>query len=241
MYDKFFKREEMKMDIADFRSKKIMVADVPNKAKGMVACETIAKGSLLLVSKASSSVFNTRVDSRLKAYNLVQCNQGSYNSRNEVENVANLIHAMSNNPKLAREVYSLYAGPGFSREPVSDSLIDVQRIEAICVFNSFLIKSSYELLQLKEMEEDLEKMPGYNEDDFGELDLGSIEFQSEQYKKLAAMQLKYENMDKQCGLWYAVSFFNHSCLANCSVQFIGDVIVIHACRDIQQGEEVTIR
>jgi len=91
------------------------------------------------------------------------------------------------------------------------------------------------------MEEEVEKMAGYSEEDFAELDLGSVEFQSGQYQRLAGLQVKYENMDKQCGLWYAVSFFNHSCLANCSVQFVGDVIVIHASRDIQQGEEVTIR
>jgi len=42
------------------------------------------------------------------------------------------------------------------------------------------------------------------------------------------------------GLFIYPSYFNHSCLSNTIIEFIGDLMVIHVKRDIKSGEELTI-
>ncbi|CCG83579.1 Predicted protein [Taphrina deformans PYCC 5710] len=42
------------------------------------------------------------------------------------------------------------------------------------------------------------------------------------------------------GVWYYPSYFNHSCLNNCSRTFIGNLLIIKASRDIGAGEELTL-
>jgi len=46
LYEQFFKREELYMDIADYKSDKITVAEIHNKAKGVIAIEHILKGKI---------------------------------------------------------------------------------------------------------------------------------------------------------------------------------------------------
>ena len=55
------------------------------------------------------------------------------------------------------------------------------------------------------------------------------------------MQTKFDNLNKQSGFWFEPAFFNHSCLSNCLVNTCGDLILFYAQRDIQKGEELTIR
>ena len=120
-------------------------------------------------------------------------------------------------------------------------MIDLERVEQIFAFNSFQIKSTLDMLELERMEENLCRTAAYDEDLFGELDLNAVTLKSAEYKRLAEMQLEYQNLDRQCGLWHVVSYFNHSCFANCHVNFIGDVIAIHAITDVAEGNELTIR
>lgn len=42
-----------------------------------------------------------------------------------------------------------------------------------------------------------------------------------------------------CGLWLLPSYINHACVANCSVWFIGDVMLVTAVAHIPAGGEVT--
>lgn len=44
-----------------------------------------------------------------------------------------------------------------------------------------------------------------------------------------------------CGLWIQASFFNHSCISNCSRIFIGDVMVIHTLEKIPKDNELTVQ
>ena len=97
------------------------------------------------------------------------------------------------------------------------------------------------MIELENYDEKLGCMSTYDEEDFNELDITLIEPRTVEYQQLAEMQVKYSNLDRQCGLWYTISYFNHSCVANCYVNFIGDVIAIHAFKDVKKGEELTIR
>jgi hypothetical protein len=186
-------------------------------------------------------VFHTNVDYRKKSFNTVHCNLGSYNTKNESENISNLIYKMQDDPDLADQIYSLFGGPQFDRHKLEHPLIDVKRIEAIYAFNSFQVKNSYEALQTIEMDNEIKKLNEFDEEDFNELDLTSIGFESEPYKHLSRMQVKFDNLNKQCGLWFQPAFFNHSCISNCTVNTIGDLNLFYAQRDIEIDEEITIR
>ncbi|KAJ2998779.1 hypothetical protein NUW58_g221 [Xylaria curta] len=43
-----------------------------------------------------------------------------------------------------------------------------------------------------------------------------------------------------CGNWLLASRINHSCLENCQRSFIGDMMIIRACQDLQAGTELRI-
>ncbi|KAK3114277.1 hypothetical protein LTR53_007562 [Teratosphaeriaceae sp. CCFEE 6253] len=42
------------------------------------------------------------------------------------------------------------------------------------------------------------------------------------------------------GVWIVASRVNHACDSNAVRAFIGDIMIVHACRDIQAGEEITM-
>jgi tetratricopeptide (TPR) repeat protein len=237
IYELFFKGENLYMDIADYWSDKIEVADIKNKSKGVKANALIKKGTLICCNKAASAVFYNKEDYRTKSYTKVDFYENKFSTRNETENISNLIYKMNDNPELAAKIYSLYGGDKFSRD--STPFIDVKRIEAIHEFNSFQIQNSFEALKIIEITNEI--APGYNNDDFKEIDFGSIKFESDLFKKLTELQIKIQNIDKQCGLWYMSAFFNHACISNAIMDFIGDVMTIYAIRDIQKDEEILIR
>jgi hypothetical protein len=43
-----------------------------------------------------------------------------------------------------------------------------------------------------------------------------------------------------CGVWHLASYINHSCLSNARPSFIGDMMVVHATRDLAPNTEVTL-
>ena len=196
LYEQFFKKE-FNMDIADYRSNKFIIAEIENKSKGVVSIDLIPKGALILVSKAESAVFHNKVDYRKKSYHTVHFNQNSYHTKNESENIANIIYKMEDDKEFSNKIYSLYAGDQFSRENLEHPLIDIKRIEALYAFNSFQIKNAYETLEILELENEIKKYDNYEEEEFEEIDLSSINFESKSFKQLAELQVKYNNLNKQ--------------------------------------------
>lgn len=58
------------------------------------------------------------------------------------QNMINIIHKAQHDPFLVKKMYKLYAGPNLDRnQPVSEFIVDTQRIEAILTFNSFKSES----------------------------------------------------------------------------------------------------
>lgn len=110
---------------------------------------------------------------------------------------------MQDDPELSEKIYSLFSGPEFNRDPLPHPLIDMKRIEAIHEFNSFQIQNSLESLQVIELNKQLKAFKNYNEADFREFDLTNVGFESNEqdYVSLARLQVKINNLDKQCGLW----------------------------------------
>jgi hypothetical protein len=248
LYEQFFKKDNLYMDIADFKSSRIKVTDIENKCKGVIAIDFIPKNALLVVNKAVTASLHNKIDYICKSYNFYDLHDNVYSTRNECENISNLVYKMQDNPELAEKIYSLYAGPNFDRNKMLDHpLIDIKRIESIYTFNSFQIKNSYEALELVELEKEIEtfklennELDEQNDYDFKNLEFGLVNFDSELYENFKCLQIKYDNLDKQSGLWYYSAFFNHSCLSNCTVRTIGDVQIFYASKDIQKNEEITI-
>ncbi|KAB5586143.1 hypothetical protein GE09DRAFT_1210722 [Coniochaeta sp. 2T2.1] len=56
----------------------------------------------------------------------------------------------------------------------------------------------------------------------------------------AAASLKRVAGNEASGLWPLVSLINHSCIANCSHSFIGDMHIVRAAQDIEARSELSI-
>ena len=49
---------------------------------------------------------------------------------------------------------------------------------------------------------------------------------------------EFETAFHTCGIWYLISHINHACLSNCRRSFIGDMQIIRAARDMDEGTEL---
>jgi len=72
--------------------------------------------------------------------------------------------------------------------------------------------------------------------------LQKIKFESDfvdQYSTLPTTEdyAKHFEKDKGVGLWILASYFNHSCMPNCTCEIINDMIFVHTTRKINKGEE----
>ncbi|GKT52059.1 uncharacterized protein ColSpa_12240 [Colletotrichum spaethianum] len=56
--------------------------------------------------------------------------------------------------------------------------------------------------------------------------------------KNKANQVQEDNSYTTCGIWTTASFINHSCVGNCYRSFIGDMMIVRACRDLDAGTEL---
>lgn len=97
------------------------------------------------------------------------------------------------------------------------------------------------MLDILRLEEKAQRLECYDEEDFNEINLSQIEFESNEYKQMQQIQIEFNNLNRQSGLWHFPAFFNHSCLSNVSLTTVGDVMIFHAHRNINKGDECTIR
>lgn len=198
LLEQYLQKECLYFDVADFKSSKISVVDIPNKSKGVIANQDIKKGELLVVSKAVSASFKQKtVKNFLVKTNLIR---KRITNNDQCENYSNIVYKMQSDPDIAKEVYSLYGGDGYDRneEKTEECLIDVARIGAIQRFNSFTIKNAFEF------------------ETFGS-----------------------DNFQVDSGLWTFPSMFNHDCISDTIILFIGDLMILYAKHDIKKNDEIT--
>ncbi|EFQ94205.1 hypothetical protein PTNB73_01511 [Pyrenophora teres f. teres] len=50
--------------------------------------------------------------------------------------------------------------------------------------------------------------------------------------------LKEDATFDSCGIWIKASYINHSCLGNVRRSFIGDMMIVRACKDLEAGTEL---
>lgn len=80
-----------------------------------------------------------------------------------------------------------------------------------------------------QMEDKARKIAKYN----------SFETENTQFT-MSCLPTRRSNYPDAVGLWLLASYFNHSCLYNCTRIFVQDLLVIKAARDIKKDEELTL-
>ena len=98
----------LRFDVADYVSDLIRIQSISKTSKGVRAIRDIEKGTLLVVSKAASIVYEKELD---KKFLLVanMCTK-RMDTQSGAQNFANTIHAMQGNPGMANHIYKLYSG-----------------------------------------------------------------------------------------------------------------------------------
>ena len=129
-------RNVLRMDVADYESSDIAIKHIDaSKGLGVVATRPIARGTLIMASKAASIAYNSESNFTMISANFIT---KLIDDTSHAINVIKTIHKVHNEPALAANVYKLYAGSGHDREqPVDDYVVDVARIEAILTYNGF--------------------------------------------------------------------------------------------------------
>ena len=125
----FTKKKSLHFDVADYISNRISVADIANRQKGILAKEDIKRGTLLVAAKAVSTVFKNTSNSHLTR---VDINKNSYDLNDGSQNFVNIVYKMQSDPELAKQIYSLYAGPNFNREDeINKNVIELKKFKNI--------------------------------------------------------------------------------------------------------------
>ena len=117
------------------------------------------------------------------------------------------------------------------------------RLEKILSKNSFDSKNYLDAVELGRLQKEFVNQLHSLEFSLNQLDLidlESLNFESDTYKQLARIQIKYDNLSQQRGLWVLPAYFNHSCAGNSFHICIGDLMMIYTRRDVKKGEELTI-
>ena len=110
LYEEACIERKRRLDVADYQGP-ISIEEIPNKGKGYVATEDIAKGTLLLAEKAFSCAFDDEFEGTLICLDTIT------NVRQEPSQlltILGVIHNLRYNFSKAQKFYSLYAGSRFS-------------------------------------------------------------------------------------------------------------------------------
>ena len=111
LYQEACVEKKRRLDIADYRGP-ISIEEIPNKGKGYVATEDIAKGTLLLAEKAFSCAFDDEFEGTLICIDTIT---NVIQDPEQLLTTLGVIHNLRYNPSKTCQFYSLYAGPGFPR------------------------------------------------------------------------------------------------------------------------------
>uniref|UniRef100_A0A915CRW4 SET domain-containing protein n=1 Tax=Ditylenchus dipsaci TaxID=166011 RepID=A0A915CRW4_9BILA len=121
------------LDVADYVGP-IEVAEIADKGRGVIATKDIAKGTLLLVSKAFFIAYEDMLDTSLFAINTISDN---LDEKTAVLNKIGVMQKLQYNPQMSSDIYDLFAGNDLSDKNISEGVVDAKRIQRICIFNSF--------------------------------------------------------------------------------------------------------
>ena len=98
----------LRFDLADYCSDLISIRNLPKKGMSVLAVKDIKRGTLLMVSKAASIVYEKELGGHQFIITNMCTKRMDYQSG--AQNFSSLIHVMQGNPDMAKEIYKLYSG-----------------------------------------------------------------------------------------------------------------------------------
>jgi hypothetical protein len=193
-----------------------------------------------VVSKAASVITNKIPNINEKGHFRLHVAENYYENKSMSLIITDLVFKMENNRNLFNQVYSLFAGTEYNREEPPKK-IDISRLEKIIRKNAFDTQNHIESIDLYHLNKELSqqlKLLDYEANELDRIDLKTINFETDTYKKLSQIQTDYNR--PSLGLWILPSFFNHSCISNTFQIIIGDIMLIYSKLDLNKGEELTL-
>ncbi|KAI1698325.1 SET domain-containing protein [Ditylenchus destructor] len=142
LFQQVFKEKKRFLDVADYNGP-IEISEIAHKGKGIIASRDIKKGTLLMVSKAFSMIY----DEDHPGIDLLSTNLITKiaDMKCSALNVIGTVQTLLRNPQRADELYGLHTGKNFEETgEVPKGVIDVGRIESICSMNGFEPENVFE-------------------------------------------------------------------------------------------------
>jgi len=187
------------------------IKNAGKRGRGLFAIRGIKAGDLVLCEKAFGVAFSS--DQSTETYMMLNLNTNRGAVGPHATLLFDLVQKLSHNPEQAAKYFDLYDG---NYEP----RIQPQVIDGTTVIDTFRTASISE----------------YNR--FG---CSTVSSSDQAGKAQSDWDSNKDEILGSVGVWLTASAINHACDGNAIRAFIGDMMVIHACRDIAQGEEITMR
>ncbi|KAK3115056.1 hypothetical protein LTR53_005975 [Teratosphaeriaceae sp. CCFEE 6253] len=189
---------------------KTEVRDAGKRGKGLFAVSDIRAGELVLCEKAFSIAFAS--DEGTDTHIMVNVNTQRGSMGPHATLLFDLVRKMSHGPTDAARYFELYDG-GYTPK------IPPQLIDGNTVIDTFRTASIVEYNGFA--------CSAVRSSDFA--GMRRVDAEREQNPAFGST-----------GVWVVASRVNHACDGNAVRAFIGDMMIVHACRDIQAGEEITM-
>ncbi|KAI0830010.1 hypothetical protein F5Y06DRAFT_307938 [Hypoxylon sp. FL0890] len=191
----------------------VAIRDSPGKGKGLFTTKPVKVGELLLCEKAFAYAYVEKGD-RSKKVIWKDFNTGIASRGGQASLITQIAQKIYHNPTSSKVFTDLYHG--------DYTPVDVTEVDGAPVVDTFLITKIMQLNSIgaprtskASMLQVIKDMNNGDWDEYGELPAYNT-----------------------CGIWPIASRINHSCVANCRRAFIGDMLILRACRDMDADTEL---
>ncbi|KAG8962312.1 hypothetical protein FRC03_004373 [Tulasnella sp. 419] len=222
------KTEGNRMDVADFVGH-VTVTTMESRGGGraVVATQDLKAGELLVLAKPFASVFEEDFHGSQELHIVLNLITDTSHGKCHGYLISKIATILFGEPVKADLIYHLYSGPNFSKSPSRyppDNTKPSSQHEDTPLFND----------QVAVDVARIQAVASFN--CFAPKPLSPVVIE----ERVKNKNKTEERLKRPSALYTFPSLFNHSCVPNCSQDFIGDVIVIRALQDISQGTELTL-
>ncbi|PWN30825.1 hypothetical protein BDZ90DRAFT_229822 [Jaminaea rosea] len=245
-----------RIDLADWLSPSLRVAQIPNAGRGLVTTRPVPAGTPLLMAKSRGSSYPS--DKELEHHcPVLRCDfeNGVISTTTQVLATSKLIHLMIDRPELTQEILGLTAGPKMkdsrwveaerfekARAPMEQPWdgLDQDRMGPRGGINALYVD---EVLRHNAFGPGTVRRQGDEGDEKGSGSKSAHANASRSSLLPPALHRKL-SLDPPSAFSRSTqphplpAILNHSCLPNVSSVFLGDVVITRALRDLREGEEI---
>lgn len=208
-----------RIDAANFVSNTQMKNFGDSRGRGLIATKDIQMGELVMCEKAFCAAFVHDVPDHAHVNLIANFHMQRVSSYHIARLTPMTIHKILHNGCIAEPFFNLWA-PEFPLDIRGGVAVDGQTMVS-SLFVDRAIKLNHFDLPPCMADLQISMMPGNVETVVNTL-------------------TKSSTGPVSSGIFLRASFLNHSCAANAVAAFIGDLIIIHASKNIKKGEEITI-